>query len=79
MDNDSQSVGSGNAEKFAQTLREHREGILNYCESKITTAPLEGTNTKIRALQRQAYGYRDQEYLKLRILVLHETNYKVAI
>jgi transposase len=66
-------------EKFAQTLREHREGILNYYDSRITTAPLEGTNTKIRVLQRKAYGYRDQEYLKLRILALHETNYKVAI
>jgi transposase len=66
-------------EKFAQTLRAHREGILNYYESRITTAPLEGTNTKIRVLQRRAYGYRDQEYLKLRILALHETSFKLAL
>jgi transposase len=51
--------------KFARTLQEHREGILNYHESRITTGPLEGTNTKIRALQRRAYGFRDEEYLKL--------------
>ena len=69
----------GMLEKFAQTLREHREGILNYYESKITTAALEGTNTKIRVLQRRAYGFRDLEYLKLRILALHETNFKLAI
>jgi transposase len=65
--------------KFAQTLSAHREGILNYYKSRITTAALEGTNTKIRVLQRRAYGYRDKEYLKLRILALHETSFKVAI
>jgi len=58
--------------RFAKTLREHREGILNYYKSRITTAALEGTNAKIRVLQRRAYGYRDQEYLKLRLLALHE-------
>jgi transposase len=65
--------------KFAKTLSEHREGILNYYKSRITTAALEGTNTKIRVLQRRAYGYRDMEYLKLRILALHETNFKYAV
>jgi transposase len=29
---------------------------------------VEGINTKIRALQRRAYGYRDEEYLRLTIL-----------
>ncbi len=65
--------------KFAQTLSEHREGILNYDKSRITTASLEGTNTKIRVLQRRAYGYRDMDYLKPRILALHETSFKNAI
>jgi transposase len=65
--------------KFAQTLLEHRTGILNYYKSRITTAALEGTNTKIRVLHRRAYGYRDEEYLELRILALHETNFKLAI
>ena len=64
---------------FARTLRDHRNGILNYYTSRITTGPLEGTNTKIRVLQRNAYGYRDMEYLKLRILALHETSFKVAV
>jgi transposase len=65
--------------KFAQTLEEHREGILNYHRSPISTGPLEGTNTKIRVLQRRAYGFRDKEYLKLRIYALHETNFKTAV
>jgi transposase len=66
-------------EKFGQTLRTHREGILNYHRSRISTGPLEGTNTKIRVLQRRAYGFRDHEYLKLRIYALHEIPFKIAI
>ena len=65
--------------KFAKTLREHRVGILNYYKSRITTAALEGTNTKIRVLQKRAYGYRDKEYLKLRILALHESNFQKTV
>ncbi|MDR1376025.1 MAG: transposase, partial [Synergistaceae bacterium] len=41
--------------------------------------PLEGTNNKIRVLQRRVYGYRDQEYLKLKIYALHDTPFKIAI
>jgi transposase len=59
--------------QFAATLEEHQEGILNYYNCPISTGPLEGTNNKIRTMQRQAYGYRDQAFFKLKILGLHET------
>jgi transposase len=62
--------------KFAQTMREHRTGILNYYESQVTTAALEGTNAKIRVMQRRAYGIRDEKYLELKIYALHETKMK---
>jgi transposase len=62
--------------KFAQTLRKYREGILNYYKYRITTGILEGTNAKIRVMQRKAYGFRDEEYLKLKIYALHETKMK---
>ena len=29
---------------------------------------VEGPNTKIRVLQRRAYGYRDEDYLKIKIV-----------
>jgi transposase len=29
---------------------------------------VEGLNNKIRAIQRRAYGFRDEEYLRLKIL-----------
>jgi len=65
--------GVGMLVKFAQTLCAHRRGILAYYNHPISTGPLEGTNTKIRVIQRQAYGLRDREFFKLRILALHES------
>ena len=34
---------------------------------------IEGINNKIGALQRRAYGYRNYEHLKQRLLALHHT------
>lgn len=62
-------------EKFANTLEEYQEGILNYYDYRISTGPLEGTNNKIRKMQGQAYGYRDLAFFKLKILCLHTTKY----
>jgi transposase len=61
--------------QFADTLEEHQEGILNYYDYRISTGPLEGTNNKIQLMKRQAYGFRDHEFLKLKILGIHETRY----
>ena len=61
--------------KFANKLSKHRKGILNYFDYRITTGQVEGINNKIKVLKRQAYGYRDKEYFKLRIYYLHESRY----
>jgi len=58
---------------FAKTLAAHRSGILAYYDHPISTGPLEGTNTKIKLLQRQAYGFRDMDFFKLKIMALHES------
>lgn len=58
--------------KLAQTLRAHRHSILSYYKHHISTGPLEGMNNKIKVLKRQAYGFRDMEYLKLRLAFIHE-------
>jgi transposase len=63
---------------FAETLVQHRRGILNYYLHPITTAALEGTNNKIKTMQRQAYGFRDREFFKLKIFALHETRYALV-
>ncbi|MBQ0160561.1 MAG: transposase, partial [Bacteroidales bacterium] len=36
---------------------------------------VEGVNNKIKTVKRQAYGFRDDEYFKLRILSLHNDIY----
>jgi transposase len=70
--------GMGMLEQFADTLEEYQEGILAYYDYPISTGPLEGTNTKIQAMKRQAYGFRDQEFYKLKILGIHETQYALV-
>jgi transposase len=44
----------------------------------ISSGPIEGTNNKIKTLKRQAYGYRDTELFKLRIMGIHEAKYALA-
>lgn len=65
-------------EKFADTLEEHQEGILNYYDYRISTGPLEATNNKIQLMKRKAYGYRDHAFFKLKILGAHETRYELV-
>ena len=64
--------------KFAQTLIAHQSGILSYCGYPISTAPLEGTNNKIKTMKRQAYGFRDMEFFKLKIMAIHETKHALV-
>ena len=65
-------------QQFACTLEEHRKGILAYYDYAISTGPLEGTNNKIQTMKRQAYGFRDLEFFKLKILALHQTKYALV-
>jgi transposase len=63
--------------KFANTLAAHRTGILAWYDYPISTGPLEGTNNKIKTMKRQAYGFRDQEYFRLKLFALHKTRYQL--
>ena len=53
--------------QIAKTLERHRSGLLAYYDYPISTGPLEGTNNKIKTMKRQAYGFRDHEFFKLKI------------
>ena len=57
-------------EKFAKMIVRHWDGIAAYCkpENKVSLGFVEGLNNKIRVIQRRAYGLRDEEYLRLKIL-----------
>jgi transposase len=57
-------------EQFAEMIERHWEGIAAFChpENKVALGFVEGLNNKIRVIQRRAYGLRDEEYLRLKIL-----------
>ena len=66
-------------EKFANILKKHFEGVLNYFDfDGLSLGPIEGTNNKIKTMQRMAYGYRDIDFFKLKIMALHETKYALV-
>ena len=65
-------------QQFARTLAAHKFGILAWYDYPISTGPLEGTNNKIKTMQRQAYGFRDQEFFNLKIYALHESKYALV-
>lgn len=73
-----ESTGIDVLHRFAKTLRLHAWGILAYYDHPISTGPLEGTNNKIKTMKRQAYGFRDQEFFRLKILGLHQTKYALV-
>src|SRR3954453_10984031 len=65
-------------QQMAKTLAAHRSGLLAYYDVGITSGPMEGANKKIKTMKRQAYGFRDQEFFKLKILAIHETKYELV-
>ena len=64
--------------KMASTIAVHYHGILAYYDYPISTGPLEGTNNKIKTMKRQAYGFRDNQFFKLKIMALHNTKYALV-
>jgi transposase len=65
-------------QQMAKTLAAHRSGLLAYYDVMITSGPMEGTNHKIKTMKRQAYGFRDKEFFKLKILAIHESRYELV-
>jgi transposase len=65
-------------QQMARTLAAHRSGLLAYYDVMISSGPMEGVNNKIKTMKRQAYGFRDQDFFKLKILAIHETRYALV-
>jgi transposase len=70
--------GIGPLMRIGKTLSAYAFGILNWYDHPISSGPMEGTNNKIKVMKRMAYGYRDMEFFKLRILAIHEAKYALA-
>lgn len=74
------ALGSGIVamQSLAKTLRAHATGILNWFDHRISSGKLEGINNKVGAMTRAAYGYRDQEFLHLKLYSLHESSLRLS-
>ena len=64
--------------KTGRTLLRYGMDLLNYFKHRITNGKTEGINNKIKTMKRQAYGFRDMVYFKLRLYSLHKTGYSFA-
>src|SRR5712692_7287509 len=54
-------------DKVVQLLSRHLDGILAYCHVKVPFGKVEAINGNIRAMLRRGRGYRDHEYLLLKV------------
>jgi transposase len=64
--------------KAANTLLRYGNGLINYFKHRISNGKIEGINNKIKTMKRQAYGFRDMKYFKLRLYHLHEQKHQLA-
>ena len=64
----------------AKTIESHMQGVLGFWRHDgATNAKQEGFNNKIRWLNYQAYGFRDDEYFVLKIYDLPTITLRKAI
>jgi transposase len=59
--------------QLSKTLRLHQSGILTWWTHRINSGRIEGINNKIKTLLRQTCGLRDERYLILKLLDLHNS------
>jgi transposase len=55
--------------KVAKTVRENRDGILNYFGGRLTNAHLEGANSLIQSIKKAARGFRNVDYFTTAIFL----------
>lgn len=60
-------TGISELKKFAKGLDRAREGLLSYCQHRITSAKIEAFNGVIKRIIYKACGYNDLDYLYLKI------------
>jgi transposase len=58
-----------NLTAFLTTLRNWWNPILNYFNDHITSGLVEGLNNKVKLIKRRAYGFRNFNHFRLRLLV----------
>ena len=54
--------------RFVRMVEKHLDGILSYCDKKVSLGYIEACNLKATNVIRRASGLRDKEYMKLKII-----------
>ncbi|MCB9063485.1 MAG: transposase, partial [Halobacteriovoraceae bacterium] len=54
--------------RLGNTLKYWRQEVLNYFRKRLTNARLEGFNNKASLVRRRAYGYKNPNNYRLRLL-----------
>jgi transposase len=54
--------------RFVKMVDRHWDGILAFCDKKVSLGYIESSNLKARNVIRRAYGYRDKDYMKLKVI-----------
>lgn len=75
---DAEGSGIRLLQKFAKTLASRRSSLLAWYDYPISTGPLEAVNNKIKLLNRQAFGYRNREFFRLKLYALHNARYALV-
>lgn len=55
--------------EVAKTIKNHWDGVLNYFDSGITNGILEGINSIVQLLKKNARGYRNTQYFATMIFL----------
>ena len=66
--------GPASFHKLFSMLRDWREEILNYFDHRYTNGFVEGKNNRIKVIKRLAYGYRNRENFRQRIMLTNVTD-----
>ena len=69
IDMDTKGLSKGVA-KAINTMKKHKEYMLNSVKYEYSNGPLEGFNNKIKLLKRVSYGYSSFSNFRLRILIM---------
>ena len=54
--------------KFVKLVEKHLEGILSFCDKRVSLGYVESVNLKAKNIIRRAYVFRDKRYMKLKII-----------
>lgn len=54
--------------EFVRMVEDHLDGILAYCDKKVSLGYVERTNLTAKNVIRRAYGYQDKDYMKLKVI-----------